>query len=58
MSPGRFDSLLRLVGPSIFKQTTKLREPISAEEHLSVILHYLASTDLQISFHTELEGQH
>ena len=49
MSPGRFDSLSRLVGPLIIKQTTKLREPISAEERLSVTLRYLASTDSQIS---------
>ena len=37
------------MGPLIVKQTTKLREPISAEERLSVTLHYLASTDSQIS---------
>ena len=48
MSPGRFDSLLQLVGPLIVKQT-KLREPISAEERLSVTLCYLASTDSQMS---------
>ena len=48
MSSWRFDSLLRLVGPLIIKQTTKLREPISAEERLSVTLRYLASMDSQI----------
>ena len=49
MFPGRFDSLLRLVGPLIVKQSAKLREAISAEERLSVTLRYLASTDSQIS---------
>ena len=50
MSPGRFASLLSLVGPLIVKQITKLREPISAEKHQSVTLRYLASSDSQISF--------
>ena len=49
MSPGRFDSLFPLVGPLIVKQKTNLREPISAEERLSVTLRYLTSTDSQIS---------
>ena len=49
MSPGRFDLLLRLLGLLIVKQTTKLREPILAEKHLSVTLRYLTSTDSQIS---------
>ena len=43
--------MLRLVGPLIVKRTAKLREPISAEERLSVTLRYLASTDSQISLY-------
>ena len=49
MSSGRFDSLLWLEVPLIVKQTTKLREPISAEKRLLVTLNYLASRDLHIS---------
>ena len=37
------------MGPLIVKQTTKLREPISVKERLSVTLRYLASTDSHIS---------
>ena len=37
------------MGPLIVKQTTELHEPILAEEHLSVTLCYLASTDSHIS---------
>ena len=48
MSLGRFHSLLQFLGPLIAKKTTKLCGPILAEEHLSVTLCYLASTDSQI----------
>lgn len=42
MSPDTFDHLLRLVGPKISKQNTQMREAISADERLSLTLHYLA----------------
>lgn len=49
MSPESFDFLLSKVGPLINKQTTRLRQPISAAERLSLTIRYLASGDSQQS---------
>lgn len=43
MPPAVFDKLLEMVGPAITKQTTQLRQPISAKIRLQVCLRYLAS---------------
>uniref|UniRef100_A0A1X7TNE6 DDE Tnp4 domain-containing protein n=1 Tax=Amphimedon queenslandica TaxID=400682 RepID=A0A1X7TNE6_AMPQE len=45
MSSSRFDNLLRRVKPFIVRKTTQLREPVSAEERLSVTLRYLVTGD-------------
>lgn len=45
MSPSRFDDLLRRVKPLIVRKTTQLREPVSADERLSVTLRYLVTGD-------------
>ena len=49
MSPDRFKHLLSLVAPSISKQTSRFRKPISAEQRLVVILRYLATGETQQS---------
>lgn len=49
MSPERFEHLLSLVGPSIQKKSTKLREPISAEQRLVLTIRFLSSGDAQQS---------
>ena len=45
MSPATFDNLLSRVGPSITKQSTRLRKPISTGERLAVALQYLVTGD-------------
>ena len=45
MSPSRFDDLLSRVKPFIVRKTTQLREPVSAEERLSVNLRFLVTGD-------------
>ena len=45
MSPSRFDDLLRRVKPLIVRKTTQLREPVAADERLSVTLRYLVTGD-------------
>ena len=42
MSPDTFEHLLSLVGPLITKKPTNMRARISAEERLTLTLHYLA----------------
>ena len=37
MTPETFDSLLRLIGPSLLRQDTKMKEAISPSERLAVI---------------------
>ena len=49
MVPSMFDELLRLVGPSLVKKTTNLREPISAEIRLAITLRYLAAGESKAS---------
>ena len=49
MIPSMFDELLRLVGPSVVKKATNLREPISAEIRLPITLRYLAAGESQAS---------
>ena len=49
MSPESFDYILSLVSPLISRQTTKLREPISAAERLALTLRFLASGNSQQS---------
>ena len=49
MSPERFEHLLSLIEPIVTKQTTNLREPISAGERLSVTLRFLATGESQQS---------
>ena len=45
MSPATFDNLLSRVGTYITKQSTRLREPISAGERLAVALRFLVTGD-------------
>ena len=54
MSPGKFDSLLRLFSLLIVKQITKLLAPILAERHLLVTISYVALIDSQISLGVSL----
>lgn len=49
MLPESFDYILSLVSPLISRQTTKLREPISAAERLALTLRFLASGNSQQS---------
>ena len=49
MCPESFEYLLQLVGPVIVKQNTKMREPISAAERLTMTVHYLAYGESQQS---------
>ena len=49
MSPERFDALLCMVEPSIGKNRTNFREPISAAERLSLTLRFLATGESQQS---------
>ena len=45
MLPVKFEDLLRLVGPYITKRSTKMRDPISADQWLVLTLCYLATGD-------------
>ena len=45
MSTERFGHLLSLVGPTVTRQTTNFREPISAGERLAITLRYLVTGD-------------
>ena len=45
MTPQRFDALLGLVGPSITRKATKMRDPVPPGERLAVTLRYLTSGD-------------
>ena len=45
ISPATFDNLLSRLGPSITKQSMRLRKPISAGERLAVALRYLVTGD-------------
>ena len=45
MTPARFDSLLRLVGPAITRKTTNFRSPVPPGERLAVTLRFLATGD-------------
>ena len=45
MTPETFDILLRLTVPIIQKKVTKMREPISVDQRLLVILRYLTTGD-------------
>ena len=45
MSPQRFDHLLGIVGPSLTRQHTNFRSPISPGERLAVTLRFLATGD-------------
>ena len=49
MSPDRFEHLLSMVGPSIQKKNTHLRESISAEQRLVITIRFLSSGDAQQS---------
>ena len=49
MSPESFQALLDIVGPRISKQSTQMRESLSAAERLALTVRYLASGDSQIS---------
>ena len=49
MVPETFEKLLSWVSPYIQKKTTKMREPVSPSERLSVTLRYLVTGDEQIS---------
>ena len=49
MSPERFEHLLSLVGPTIQKKDTHLRESISAEQRLVITIRFLSSGDAQQS---------
>lgn len=48
MSPETFDLLLRLIGPKI-SPAKGVRTPILERERLEIVLHYLATGDLQAS---------
>ena len=52
MSPKTFEVLLSWVAPHISKKGTRMREPISAAERLSVALRYLVTGDAQITIAT------
>ena len=45
MSPAKFDNLLSRVDTYITKQSTRLREPISAGERLAVALRFFVTGD-------------
>lgn len=49
MSPETFDMLLGLVGPKICPSEKGPRQPIFEKERLEIVLHYLATGDLQSS---------
>ena len=49
MSTDRFDHLLSLIEPMATKESTNLREPISAGERLSITLRFLATDETQQS---------
>lgn len=45
MTPGTFEILRRLTGPTIQKKVTKMREPVSVDQRLLVTLRYLTTGD-------------
>ena len=45
MLPAKFEELLRLVAPYITKCSTKMRDPILADQRLVITLRYLATGD-------------
>ncbi|KAG8180961.1 hypothetical protein JTE90_024710 [Oedothorax gibbosus] len=49
MSASDLETLLRMIGPSIEKKATSMRDPISSKERLVVTLRFLASGD---SYHS------
>ncbi|XP_066910825.1 putative nuclease HARBI1 [Clytia hemisphaerica] len=49
MTPSRFEHLLSLIQHRISKKTTRMRQPISARERLSVTLRFLATGESQQS---------
>ena len=49
MSPGRFEHLPSLVGPSVNKADTNFREAIEPAQRLALTLRFLASGDSQQS---------
>ena len=49
MLPATFDDLLRLVGPSLTKERSHFREPLSPGLRLAVALRYLATGESQAS---------
>ncbi len=49
MLPSTFDHLVRLVGPSLVKQRTNFREPLSPSLRIAVALRYLATGESQAS---------
>ena len=49
MSPESFDYLLSILGPTIEKKTTHLRETLPPAEGLAMILRFLATDDSQAS---------
>jgi len=49
MTPKTYECLLSWVGPIIKKQETKMREPVSSSERLSLTLQFLSSGDSQSS---------
>lgn len=53
MNKQEFSDLLTRVAPLIEKETTKYREPISAEERLMVTIRYLATGQSMSSLHYE-----
>ena len=49
MLPQTFEMLLSWVAPFIKKDATRMRDPISPDERLSVTLRYLVTGDEQVS---------
>ena len=55
MLPSTFDGLLRLIGPTLVKKTSRFREPLPPALRLAVALRYLAVGKSQASLSTTLE---
>ena len=55
MSTERFDHLLSLVTPLIFKRDTKFRKLIPSNERLALTLRFLATEESQISLSSNSE---
>ena len=49
MLPSTFDDLLRLIGPTLVKKTSRFREPLPPALRLAVALRYLAAGETQAS---------